>query len=665
MNLNFKDVLSFFNNAKAKATKLSSFQESPFSETIAIDPYKTNKLGILSEAELAISRYINDIEKIFPAGLLDKLKSNADILDLLKAENLDLNTILSKITSMLPSDISLTDLLASCDLKNIFGNLGSILNVLEGLNINLNDISSGFLIDCLNNLMKLTGFNFDISSFAKFFTNKTSNASNIANNQAAFVAVTLASIKQSSLQSSNTNHIVQGIIGSNNKLNANNLGITNLTSFINNSTAKSLTSTYALLKSNPNLNNAISAYSQITGLSSSQINGVVTNDKNVLLSVKRNILNAGNSIGSDSFKTVSKCVLTNSSNATSSLFTLLTSNFNEVSSIANILNVIPLSDINRVIQILLSFTFVELFNILVLVKTLGVDGYIAAYGAGSYQELLDCITLYNIDTITELAHNLEDYGNASVDNIISLINIIGLENAHSLISQYSAQTAGAVLSAIQTLEGVASGDLSVIASSIIIAGLINYQHLIDLENSLNPTSINDLSLLINTVPLSTLTSDNLNNLNMLNSNQVSLVTQLIQDRDISYQLDSLEIHGIFRDFAIIQAAEIYAQTGRYQQLFSLFNIYGEMFTDYYRKYLIRVFLQNFKFASDDLNIGVTNMAKFIIDEFNKFCPDWLFINKNELVYAEHLTLEHISKDSITFLMVDGRTAVTVYIKQYS
>lgn len=657
MNLNFNDVLSYFNNAKAKAVKSTAFQESPFSETIKIDPYKTNKLGILSEAELAISRYINDIGKILPLGFLDKLKGNADILSLLKDSNLDLDSLLKQVSSMLPGHINLTDLLASCDLKNIFNNLGSIFNVLDSLHINLNDISSHFLIDCLNYLAKLTGFNFDISSFTKFFNKKDGSSQSVVNNKAAFVAVTLASIKQSSKLALTTNLTLQGL-GITKKL------LPNTTHLINNSTYKSLTSLNNILTNNvnTNINICLSSYNQITGLKNKDLLSILKMDVSISIATKQSINNIASTLTYNPFMDLTDCVKTNNTNATSSLFSLIMNNVGLVTNINSILKSIPLSDINRVIQILLTIDFITLFGVLNEIKNTSVQDYIIAHG-NTYPDLFDVVNLYSADIIIFLAIILENNNIANINNVVSLINIIGIDNTDKLLSQYNNSTANNTLIAIQTLESFNTGDLIAVQASIKIVGLINYPHVLTIEENINSLSLEDFVNIVNLNPIDTLNNDIFDSIRNLNTNQLNFLFSIVNDNDITKQLNDLEIHGIFFDYTIIQSAEIYAQSSQYQKLFLLFNQYSEIFSNYYIHYLYKTLLKNFKFSSDDYNLGIERVSNFIIHQFNIYSSDWLYSNNNSLEYSELKMFEHLSEDSKSLLMSNQITLIPLFIKE--
>ena len=121
---------------KASSKKIAeqkpiSFDITPSMEAVKVDPFKTIDLSVLTEAELAITRNLSSVLDWIPPEVLELLKQAPEFLKQLQDMDMTLEGFLTKLKTLLPDNLDISDLLTEFDIVDIFDNIERITSMLD------------------------------------------------------------------------------------------------------------------------------------------------------------------------------------------------------------------------------------------------------------------------------------------------------------------------------------------------------------------------------------------------------------------------------------------------------------------------------------------------------------------------------------------------------
>ena len=622
MSFNQKSLLPvqpFPTPPKPKPLGKTSFQLTPFSETILIDPYDTIPLNTLTEAQISIDNTISYLESIIPNELLDIIQNSADVLDFLVKTGQSLEQVVSNLVDTLGS--ALSSVLRAIPFMAIVNNIGAFVSSLVNVGLNIVEMSANFIVTGLSIMHSISSvINTTLAiadSIGNAIISTINGISNLASNIIGSIAVTIASIGEV---------------------------LSNPISFLNTLSGIGIASAQFL-----NL---------VSNIGSTAFGIVSVGVQTLGLELAMPVIAVANAVNTIGYVATSNIV---------SLLTRVPANTLGVLSLINTIGIDNSTLIynNQVVSsgILTDiglYTFDSVANVVKTIAKIGVDAYLLTDSSGTYSTIINDISTYGIILVSTLTNLASVYSSSTISSLLTNFTTLGTTDSATIISLATAYTPSVINS---ITAGLNVSDVSTIASLLTnISNTINNPSGVTAIGSL---SSSDTKTLLNV--LLSIDCGVLNNcvsiVNSLSSANVSLIAGLISNNEPYTSLSGLTLSDTLLNYCVRTTAEIAALKGNYQAVLNLLSSYTGVITSDYKLYLVTTILNNFKLTQDYISMGLTNVANEIIKALDIIFPKWYLIKRNNEYVINHYPFLTASNDALSVLLCTNRFSISSILQK--
>ena len=628
-------------------------------EKVFVDPYKTSDLGILSAAELAIDDVKDFVSSVVTPAQKLLIEADQGVMGFLAAAETTLDAEINGIISLLPSQVSLSDLLDYVPFLSVLNNLPGFIAGALNMGLDLPCMPKIFFQQGMLSMGNMAlaidpsgmGGSCGCTSVASLVLGVTPPIFNPFGQVAALMGAVAGMIN---CVLSTINRLVSLGLSIENTVLAMIAYLPSQTfGLLSYATRLIDTETSYFLSTQSNVSNFLNFNSFINRLGNILPNSDVNHTANSYKSIGPVYTHAVNN--------VVHRTNTSSPSVVNIAHAVNTYTFPTITKLNTTINTLGATTVNNTLTVLNTYSLTDLEAVLPLITQEGVAAYEAADTSGKYSSLLSAISNTSVDDTNNIFNVYATNGYTNTAQLVNDINNVGSTDMTTLLTTVT--DSSDLLTAVTNLSNVVTPpNVDLAITQINTSTPDNVLIIMKAITALTLSGTTEYVTNLSKVDPSLLTKPALNYLHNLTSDQIASIATNAGNSEAYTILANANIVGKFLEFSIKESAMIAAKAGKYKIVSNLITNYTGYISTSYKRLLVKITMANYKKSPDDVIMGNWLAGKVFYNSLNLICPVWMDINRDSNVVDNFSPWLTASADTLDILLHVYDTAISAALQ---